>query len=364
MGRCAGRTTAKGGRLFDPVSKMEAIWTSLKSGQEPMEGILAKFRGVILGEVGIPDGQKEFYLHWAQSYLRFCRERSRPAGEFETRRDFLGELARFGRAAFVLKQAEKAVRILQRFVPKDVSRQVVHSGAGVSAADTAVRWDAARKRVEDEIRLRHFSRKTGKTYSHWVRTFAGFIDDKGPEEVDAGDVRAFLAYLAMERKIAASTQNQAFNALLFLFKHVLDKDLAGLGFTVRAKKPMDVPMVLSKQEVHLVFRFLSYPYDVFFKLLYGCGLRLGEGLGLRVQDLDVRMGTLTVYRGKGGKSRRVPLPRSLAPALDMHLARVKAVFEADESEGSAGVFLSETLQRKLPGACRVGRGSGCSRGRS
>jgi integron integrase len=198
--------------------------------------------------------------------------------------------------------------------------------------------------------MRHYSRKTLKTYAHWAASFGEFMGHRLPEEVDSGDAKSFLEHLALERKIAASTQNQAFNALLFLFKHVLNRELADLEGTVRAKRGMNVPEVMTKEEVHRVFRFLAYPYDLFFKLLYGCGLRLGEGLALRIMDLDFAQGSVTVHRGKGAKSRRVPLPRLVRPALEEHLAKVRGIFEGDAGVGTAGVFLPDALERKYPRA--------------
>lgn len=211
-------------------------------------------------------------------------------------------------------------------------------------------WSAIRDRVGEAIRLRHYSRKTLKTYGYWAAQFGEYMRHRLPEEVDSEDAKGFLEYLALERKIAASTQNQAFNALLFLYKHVLNRDLADLEGTVRAKQGMNVPEVLTKEEVHRVFRFLDYPYDVFFKLLYGCGLRLGEGLALRIMDLDFALGSLTVHRGKGAKSRKVPLPRLLRPALEEHLVQVRGIFDGDARDGSGGVFLPDGLERKYPGA--------------
>lgn len=147
----------------------------------------------------------------------------------------------------------------------------------------------------------------------------------------------------MEKNVAASSQNQAFNALLFLFRHVLEKEFGKVEGVVRAKRTKYIPVVLSRAEVDQVIRFLESPYDLVVKLLYGCGLRLFEGLKLRVQDLNFELKVLTVHDGKGRKDRTVPLPQVLLPELRAQLETVKQVHREDLAAGYAGTF--------LPGAC-------------
>jgi integron integrase len=353
-----------------PVSAGERARDELDREEGGGAGLMPRFVEMLAAEPGVPREQKTYYVYWARSFLRFCETGGHHPGGLEGRRKFVGSLAQYGRPVFILKQAEKAVRILQRLIArpdaseavseeprKDRTAKGLEGSENRESIDALERravdgWEAARKKVADEIRIRHYSRKTLKTYVHWTRVFARYLEIRMPEEVDSGDARAFLEHLALERKIAASTQNQAFNALLFLYNHVLNKDLSDLETTPRAKKGMNVPEVLTREEVQQVFRYLGPPYDVFFQLLYGCGLRLGEGLGLRIKDLDFGLGCLTVHRGKGGKSRKVPLPLRLRAALEDHLKRVRKVFESDERDAIGGVFLPEALEGKLPGAAR------------
>lgn len=160
------------------------------------------------------------------------------------------------------------------------------------------------------------------------------------------DVKGFLSFLAVDKKVAAATQNQAFNALLFLFKHVLEKEFGKVEGVVRAKRTTYIPVVLSRVEVDRVVRFLEYPYDLVAKLLYGCGLRLFECLKLRVQDLNFEMKILTVHDGKGRKDRTVPLPQVLAPELNKQLETVRRVHREDLAAGYAGTFLPGALGEK------------------
>lgn len=166
------------------------------------------------------------------------------------------------------------------------------------------------------------------------------------------DVKDFLNFLAVEKRVSASTQNQAFNALLFLFKHVLKKEFGQLQGVVRAKKKPYIPVVLSRNEVDAILANLEYPYDLFVQILYGCGLRLFEGLKLRVQDLNFEMQILTVHDGKGKKDRTVPLPAVLLPDLKRQLEKVKEVHNSDLATGYAGAFMPHALDTKYRNASR------------
>ncbi len=212
-------------------------------------------------------------------------------------------------------------------------------------------WDKAIEKLAAEIKLRHYSRKTLKTYADWVRKFQRFLSDKPPEELSSLDVKEYLTYLAVKRRVASSTQNQAFNALLFLFRHVLKKDYGDMRDVPRAKKSKYMPVVLSRQEIDTVLSRLEYPFDIVISLLYGCGLRLFECLGLRVQDFNFDDGMLTVH-GKGGKDRTLPLPKKLIPKLKNQLDVLRELHDKDLASGYAGVFLPDSLGKKYPSAAR------------
>jgi integrase len=154
-------------------------------------------------------------------------------------------------------------------------------------------WDQAIEILAAEIKVRHYSRKTLKTYADWGRKFQRYLTDKSPEELTTLDVKEYLTHLAVKLRVASSTQNQAFNALLFLFRHVLKKDFGDQRHVPRAKKSKYIPVVLSRPEIDTIISHVEYPFDIVVGLLYGCGLRLFECISLRVQNFNFADGILT-----------------------------------------------------------------------
>jgi integron integrase len=217
---------------------------------------------------------------------------------------------------------------------------------------TGASWVWVYDGLTSAIQIRHYSPKTLQAYRIWTQKFQSFTQSKDPRRVSMADVKGFLSFLVVAKKIAASSQNQAFNALLFLFKHVLGKDFGNAEGVVRAKRKPSIPVVLSREEVDRVIARLDAPYALVVKLLYGCGLRLFECLKLRVQDLNFAMRVLTVHDGKGQKDRTVPLPQALVTELRAQLDQVSQVHEADLAAGYAGAFLPSALGEKYPRAAK------------
>jgi integron integrase len=210
-------------------------------------------------------------------------------------------------------------------------------------------WDKLIDNLAAEIKTRHYSRKTLKAYADWARKFQGFLHNKPPEELSSTDVKAYLTYLAVKCTVSASTQNQAFNSLLFLYRHILKKDFGDHKDIPRAKKSKYIPVVLSRREIDAVLKHLTYPYDLAVKLLYGCGLRLFECVSLRVQNFNFDDGILTVH-GKGGKDRTVPIPQTIMLELTAQFEAIKKLHDEDIARGYAGVFLDDQLEKKYPSA--------------
>jgi integron integrase len=200
--------------------------------------------------------------------------------------------------------------------------------------------------------VRQYAPKTLKTYRQWLRQFQAFTRSKSPESLSANDVEEFLTWLAVKKKVAASTRNQAFNALLFFYRHVLQKEFGKLDGIVRAKCKPHIPVVLSREEIEAIFSHLAPPVDLVAKLLYGCGLRLFECLNLRVQCLNFDAGKITIHDGKGKKDRTVPLPAVLIPELRNQLKTVKELHRLDLARKYAGVFLVTALDKKYPNAAK------------
>jgi integron integrase len=207
-------------------------------------------------------------------------------------------------------------------------------------------------RVREANRLRHGSRSTEKSYVGWIRRYILFHGKRHPAEMGAAEVTRFLSSLAVQGKVAASTQNQALSALLFLYRHVLQQELPWLEDVVRAKRPKRLPIVLTRDEVRAVISELHGTLRLMATLLYGSGLRLLECCRLRVQDIDFTMNQIVVRDGKGAKDRVTVLPAVAKRALAQHLEQVKRQHEADLGRSAGWVELPWALARKYPNAGR------------
>jgi integron integrase len=207
-------------------------------------------------------------------------------------------------------------------------------------------------RVRAKLRAGHYSHLTEKAYVVWIRRFILFHGKQHPLTLGAPHVEAFLSHLAVNRKVAAATQNQALNALLFLYRRVLEVDLPWVTGVIRAKKPTRLPVVLSVEEVAAVLASLRGVHWIIGGLLYESGLRLMECLRLRVKDLDLTARQLTVRSGKGQKDRVTVLADAVIAPLEQHLARRREQHRSDCSRGSGAVYLPDALNRKYPNASR------------
>jgi integron integrase len=201
-------------------------------------------------------------------------------------------------------------------------------------------------------RLRHLSYRTEASYLSVIRRFVLFHAGRHPAEMGAAEIRAFLSHMALEERVAASTQNVAFHALLFLYREVIGVELPDIGDVERARGPKKIPVVFTREEALQVLAQLSGPHALMARLLYGSGLRLMECLRLRVKDLDFGYKELTVVDGKGAKDRRTLLPGSLLQPLQAQLVTVRALHQADLHAGFGAVYLPGALARKYPGAER------------
>jgi integron integrase len=206
--------------------------------------------------------------------------------------------------------------------------------------------------VRNEIRKRHYSRRTEEAYVQWIRRYILFSGTRHPAEMGKPEVEAFLSHLAVRGNVAASTQNQALHAILFLYREILGMELDWLTSVVRAKKPVLLPVVLTQDEVRRVLVHLEGVQWLAVMLLYGAGLRLLECLRLRVKDVDFSYRQITVRQGKGNKDRGTVLPVAAEERLQEHLKRVKRVFESDLNIGAGQVKLPGALSRKYPNASR------------
>jgi integron integrase len=205
-------------------------------------------------------------------------------------------------------------------------------------------------RVRRACRRLRYSYHTEKAYCRWVKRYVRFHGTVHPRQLEARHVRAFLTHLATERTVAASTQNQALNALIFLYKTVLDIDIGPVGGFERARRSRRLPIVLTREEVRAVLGHMKGTNRLVAQLLYGAGLRLTEALRLRVKDVDEAYSQIIVRDGKGRKDRRTVFPKRAAEPLQRHLRTVKVIHEEDGAAGYGAVYLPDALARKYPNA--------------
>jgi len=205
-------------------------------------------------------------------------------------------------------------------------------------------------RVRDEMRLRHYSLRTEKTYIEWIKRYIIFHNKRHPSGMGETEITTFLTWLATDRKVAASTQNQALAALLFLYKAVLGVELDWMDGIVRAKRPVRVPAVLTKDEVRAVLTKMTGTNKLLAHLLYGTGMRVSEALRLRVLDIDFGYKQIVIRSGKGNKDRVTVLPESLVKPLQRQLEYARSLHNNDLAEGFGSVYLPFALERKFPNA--------------
>ncbi len=208
-------------------------------------------------------------------------------------------------------------------------------------------------RIRMAVRTRHYSRRTEEAYVAWARRYILFHNKKHPSAMRSEEINAFLTHLAVEKNVAASTQNQALSAILFLYKEVLQENVGWITDLVRAAKPKRLPVVFAREEVARLLGRMTGVDRLVAELLYGSGLRVIEAVRLRVKDLDLRKGELTVRDGKGQKDRITMLAGSIGEKLTVHLAAMKKLHEQDVAAGMGSVYLPDALERKYPGAARA-----------
>lgn len=205
--------------------------------------------------------------------------------------------------------------------------------------------------VREKIRLRHYSLKTERSYVGWIKRYIFYHQLRHPKEMGKHEIEAFLKHLAVEGNVAPATQNQAFNALLFLYEQVLGISMKGQNIrALRAKQKKRIPVVLDKEETKEIIHKLNDPYRLIVKMLYGCGMRMNEVLRLRVKDIDFALEKVYIYDSKSQKDRVVPLPKSLKIELQAQCAHVASLHEEDLRNGLGRVYMPHALGRKYPGA--------------
>lgn len=205
-------------------------------------------------------------------------------------------------------------------------------------------------RLRERIRYLHYSLRTEQAYVYWVRCYIRFHRMRHPADMGGAEVETFLSWLAGVRKVSASTHKQALSSLLFLYGRVLGVELPWMDGIGRPRTQRRLPVVLDIEEVARVLTLMEGEHQLLARLLYGTGMRITEGLQLRVKDVDFNRNTIIVREGKGGKDRAVMLPQTLISALQQQLARTRVFWSTDQQEGRGGVEMPDALERKFPRA--------------
>lgn len=329
---------------------------------------------------GVKKGTEGLYLKWLRYYLDFCKKYGDSPGNKENLTPFLNKLRTKHQTDLQCNQAHHAVTLYYNllrdtqhgnslpvavhvqtldakpYIEPSVTRALQSaeplSGSTAVPQEHGADWTGVFTGLKNEISVRHYSTATLKTYSSWVRKFQAFTRSKDPSLLQVDDVKHFLTWLAVEEKVSASSQNQAFNALLFVFRHILGREFGKVDGVVRAKRKPYIPVVLSREEVQRIIDCLDGQYKLIVSLMYGCGLRISECLSLRVHNFNFDMKVLTIHDGKGKKDRTVPLPRSLLPDLEGQLERVGDLHGRDCLAMYDGVFLFNQLEKKYKNAAK------------
>lgn len=313
--------------------------------------ILPEFQEFLLANKLVSEKNIPFYALWVSKFISFMNGNP-DIPKDSTLLAFLEQLPKQKKIEdWQLQQAEEAVKLyLEHFLKTEKQDEKDRS---IHIADIAQTLDEMRRLV----RLKHYSYSTEKTYIDWAKRFFDFcaglkVNSTDQLSCQSSDIREFLSYLAVKKRVSASTQNQAFHALLFLFRQVLDIDPGDLSKTVRAKRGAKLPVVLTVEEIQKVFDNMEGKNLLIGHLLYGAGLRLMELARLRVQDIDFGAGLILVRSGKGDKDRSTILPGFIRERLQKHLDEVKKTHEKDIAAGFGEVHLPEALTRKYVNAAK------------
>jgi integron integrase len=305
--------------------------------------MLDQFRYYLIRTVHTKEKYIPYYIKWISDAYEFLKKNAVHALNAQERQEFLKHLSR-DHEDWQVNQADYALRLYQYFLSREI-QQVRGESGSVSES-----WRIVEEKTRDALRLRHRSYNTEKTYITWLRHFQGFVNRKNPEELDGRNLQDFLTHLAVEKKVSAPTQNQALNAILFMYRHVLGKDIENLLSAIRARHKRRLPVVLTMKETEQLFSCMSGIHRFMTMLIYGCGLRLSECLSLRIKDIDLEQNMVTVRAGKGDSDRRTVLPETLKDDLIAHITSVRTLYDSDREKGLPGVALPGALERKYPNA--------------
>ena len=349
---------------------------SMSSQPRPVNNALSASLNVwssfqnLLRKKGIQGKSAQWYINWVQQFARYVKGKSLRACTLQDVTLFLDYLAgKDNIKSWQIEQIKDALYVMyselfeaswalqiKRICPsasvpvEEPPSGILHKSSRHPETDRSYR--GLFENLRAEIRVRHYSIRTEQAYEQWVRRFLYFSKLKPEEEMNASDVRKYLEYLAVNRQVAASTQNLALNALVFLFNHVLKQELGKIGDFERAKRPRRLPVVLTHDEANRLIDKLPGILGLMAGLLYGSGLRIMECVRLRVKDIDFEQHQIVVRDGKGQKDRITMLPKRYHVLLKEHLETVRKLHQEDLTNGYGNVYLWQCLEKKYRNAPR------------
>lgn len=291
-----------------------------------------------------------YYERWMNQFMFLCNYKNENICT-ESVSDYIQSLDQDENIAdWQVKQAGDAILLfVQKYLKMELkSKRAEEEGYEINSND----WEGVFETLKTSIRLRHYSYRTEQTYFSWIRRFKNFTNDCKPQELNSAHVKDFLTDLALRGHVASSTQDQAFNSLLFLYRNALSTELDELNSVVRAKRNRHIPVVFTKEEIKRLFACINGENLLMVQLLYGCGLRISECLRLRVQDVNLESGILTVRSGKGDKDRTTVLPDGVKLSLLEQLNRRKDEHLLDLQNGYGEVHMPNALAKKYPNASK------------
>jgi integron integrase len=298
-----------------------------------------------------PEKNVFFYALWASKFFNFARKKQIASNEYQENAvtEFMEALKSDPHMPeWQIRQAHDAIRL---YYFHYLGLKPNHNLSAAKPDDFA---PELLKETQRLIRLKHYSYSTERTYLQWIKRFLEYTRQTGKREaataLDNEDCKNFLSHLALKEKVSASTQNQAFNSILFLYRNVLCKEMGDLAQTVRAKRGQRLPVVFSVEETKRLLTCLDGKELLIASLIYGTGMRLMELARLRVKDIDMDLNTLTVRSGKGDKDRTTMLPITVKEPLKKHLIDIKDMHDSDLALGHGDVHLPDALSRKYPNA--------------
>lgn len=321
--------------------------------------LLPDFQKYIAQRKLAPENQIPFYANWASKFLRFSNLQQDKSLDLRMQM-FIDVLKKDEKLQdWQFEQAVHAVKLyIHHFLSNNTA--VLSPGAETGAGKKYPEVNAVQEKIREILRIKHYAYSTERTYIDWFLRFHAYLTSVKNKDwqilgADETDVRDYLSHLAIKQRVSSSTQNQAFNALLFLFREVLKIDLHDLNKTVRAKRGPKLPAVLTENEVRGLLEHLTGKELLLVHILYGTGMRLMEVARLRVQDVDFGLNSVIVRAGKGDKDRMTILPDAVKNKLIEHLEAVKKIHEQDLAKGFGEVYLPDALGEKYPNAGREWR---------